>query len=72
MVCNFCDSTDGAAGRANLVALAKGDGGWNAFDSIDAGSIHSLKELSGVGAEGFRVTPLAFGVEGVEGERGLS
>ena len=72
MVCNFCDSTDGAAGRANLVALAKGDGGWNAFDSIDARSIHSLEELSGVGAESFRVTALAFGVEGVEGEGGLS
>jgi hypothetical protein len=52
--------------------LAKGDGGWNAFDSIDAGSIHSLEELSGVGAESFRVTALAFGVEGVEGEGGLS
>jgi hypothetical protein len=72
MVCNFCDSTDGAAGGANLVALAKGDGGRNAFDSIDAGSIHSLEELSRVGAEGFRVTALAFGVEGVKGEGGLS
>jgi hypothetical protein len=72
MVCNFCDSTDGAAGRANLVALAKGDGGRNTFDAIDAGPIHSLKELSGIGAEGFCVASLAFGVEGVEGEGGLS
>jgi hypothetical protein len=68
----FRDGTDGAARRANLIALAKGDGGRNAFDSTDAGSIHSLEELSGVGAECFRVTALPFGVEGVEGEGGLS
>jgi hypothetical protein len=72
MVRDFRHGTDGAAGRANLIALAKGDCGRNAFDSIDAGSIHSLKELSGVWAKGLCVTALAFGVEGVEGEGGLS
>jgi hypothetical protein len=72
MVCNFRDGTDGATGRANWVTLAKGDGGRNTFNSIDAGSIHSLEELSGVGAEGFGVTALAFGVKGVEGKGGLS
>ena len=72
MVRNFRDSTDGAAGRAYLVALAKGDGGRNTFDAIDAGPIHSLKELSGIGAKGFCVTSLTFGVKSVEGEGGLS
>jgi hypothetical protein len=52
--------------------LAKGDGGRNAFDSIDAGSVHSLEELSGIRAKGLCVASLAFGVEGIESEGGLS
>ena len=72
MVCNFCDSTDGAAGGADGVALAKGDGGGDSLDAANARAVHTLEELSGVGAEGFRVTALAFGVEGIESKGGLA
>ena len=68
MVSNFGDGTDSAPGRADGVALAEGDGGGDSVDSVNAGSIHSLEELAGIRAESFRVTPLPFGVEGIEGE----
>jgi hypothetical protein len=69
---DFSDSADSASGGADGVTLTKGDGGRNTFDSIDAWSIHSFEELSGVGAKGFGVSALAFGIEGIEGEGGLA
>lgn len=72
MVGDLGDSADGAAGGADWVGLAEGDGGWDTFDAVDAGAIHALEELAGVGAKSFRVAALAFGVEGIESKGGLA
>jgi hypothetical protein len=69
---DFCDRTDGATGRPDGVGLAEGDGRGNAFNTVNSGAVHSLEELAGVRAESLGVTALAFGVKGVEGERGFS
>jgi hypothetical protein len=72
VVGDFGDGADGAAGGADGVALAKGDGGGDTLDSANAWAVHTLEELAGVGAEGFGVTALAFGVEGIESKGGLA
>jgi hypothetical protein len=72
VVGDFSDGADGTSGGADGVPLAEGDGGGDSVDAVDARSIHSLEELSGVGAERFRITALAFGIEGVESEGGLA
>ncbi len=72
MIGDFRDRADRAAGGADRIGLAEGDGGRNAVDAVDAGAIHALEELPGVGAESFRVAALSLGVEGVEGEGGFS
>ena len=68
MVGDFGYGSDGASGGADGVPLTECDSGGDSVDSVNAGSIHSLEELAGVRAESFRVTPLPFGVEGVESE----
>jgi hypothetical protein len=35
---------------------------------IHVGLVHQREELARIGREGLDITPLAFGVEGVEGE----
>ena len=72
MVGNFGDGADGASGGADGVPLAECDGWRYTVDPVNAGSIHSLEKLAGIGAEGFRVAALAFGIEGVESEGGLA
>ncbi len=39
---------------------------------VDVGLLDALEELAGVGGERFDVAALAFGVDGVEGERGFA
>ena len=63
---------DGGARVARGVLLADGDGGSDAVDVVHVGLLHALQELAGVGGERFHVAALAFGVDGVEGERGLA
>ena len=63
---------DGGAGVAGLVLLLDGDGGGEAVHVVDVGFFDALEELAGVGGEGFDVAALAFGVDGVEGERGFA
>lgn len=72
MVGDFGYGSDGASGGADGVALAKGDGGGDSLDAANARAVHTLEELAGVGAEGFGVTALAFGVEGIESKGGLA
>jgi hypothetical protein len=62
------DGTDGTPGGADGVTLAEGNGGRDTLDPIDAGAVHAFEELAGIGAEGFGVAALAFGVKSVEGE----
>jgi hypothetical protein len=54
-----------------MVFLLDGDSGGDALDGIDEGLVHSVEELPDVGGKGFHIAALAFGVEGMEGERGF-
>lgn len=69
VVADFGHGADGRAGGADGVALFDGDGRGDAIDSVDGGFIHAVEELAGVGGERFDITSLAFGEQGVEGER---
>ena len=42
------------------------------FDGVDVGALDLIEKLAGVGGEGFDVAALAFGVDGVEGERAFA
>ena len=68
VVVDFRDGADGRSGGFDAVRLFDGDGGRDAFDRVDARFVHAVEELARVGREGLDVAPLAFGVDGVEGE----
>ena len=72
VVVDFGGGGDGGAGVAGLVLLLDCDGGGEAVHVVDVGLFDALEELAGVGGEGFDVAALAFGVDGVEGERGFA
>ena len=59
---------DGGARAFHRIRLLDRDGGRNAADFVDARLVHAIEELPHVGAEGFNVTALAFGVDRVESE----
>ncbi len=52
--------------------LVDGDGGGEAVDVIHIGLFHLAQEHPGVGGEGLHIPPLALGIDGVEGQRGLA
>ena len=65
----------GAHGRARStyrVGLVDGNGRWHAFDLVHGGLVHAVEKLPRIGAEGFHITPLAFGVERVEHQAGFA
>ena len=69
------DLGDGADRRARIARrrlLLDRDGGRQAFDRIDVGLLHQFEELAGVGRQALDVAALAFGIDRVEGERGLA
>ena len=72
VVVDFGGGGDGGAGVAGLIFLLDGDGGGEAVHVVDVGLFDALEELAGVGGERFDVAALAFGVDGVEGERGFA
>ncbi len=72
IVVDLSDGADGGAGAAGGGLLFNRDCGGQAIDGIDVGAFHLIEELAGVGGQGFDVTALSFGVDGVEGERGLA
>ena len=59
---------DGGASGFYVVGLLDGDGGRDAANLIDAGLVHAVEELPGVGRERLDVAALAFGIDGVERE----
>ena len=63
---------DGGAWVAGLVLLLDCDRRRETVHVVDVGLFDALEELAGVGRERFDVAALAFGVDGVEGERGLA
>ena len=61
-----------AHGGAGVLAgglLVDGDGGGQAVDIVHVGLVHLAQEHAGVGAEALHIPALAFGVDGVEGQR---
>src|SRR5690606_35497009 len=63
---------DRAAGVAPRRLLRDGNGRGEPPDHVDVGLLHDAQELTGVRGERLDVTALAFGVDGVEGQRGLA
>ena len=61
-------SGDRGARVARRVFLANSDGRGDAIDLIHGRLFHAFEKLARVGGEGFDVAPLAFGINGVEGE----
>ena len=69
------DLGDRADGRARVVRgrlLLDRDRRRQALDQVDVGLLHELQELARVGRQRLDVAALPFGVERVEGERGLA
>ena len=69
------DLGDGADGRARIARgglLLDRDGRGEAVDLVDVRLLHHLQELAGIGGKRFHVAALAFGIDGVESERGLA
>ena len=52
--------------------LVNGDGGGEAVDVVHIGLLHLAQEHPGVGGEGLHIPPLPLGIDGVEGQGGLS
>ncbi len=72
VVVNFRGGRDGGARVAGLVLLLDGDGRGEAVHEVDVGLLDALKELARVGGERLDVAALAFGVDGVKGERAFA
>ena len=69
------DLGDGADGRARIARgglLLDGNGGREAVDLVDIRLLHHFQELPRIGREQFDIAALAFGIDGVEGERGFA
>src|SRR5690625_7395705 len=63
---------DGGAGGSHRVALLDSNGRGHTVDAVDSGLVHAVEKLARVSGEGFHVAPLAFGVNGVKGQRGFA
>jgi hypothetical protein len=42
------------------------------LDRLHVWLLHELQELAGIGGEAFHIAPLALGIDGIEGQRGLA
>ena len=56
----------GGARGAHRVGLVDGNGGRHTIHPVHRWFVHAVEKLAGVGAEGFHITPLAFGIERVK------
>ena len=66
MIVQLGHCADGRARAAHRVGLVDGDGRRHAIDPVHGGSVHAVEKLPRIGAEGFDIAPLAFGIQGVE------
>jgi len=69
VIIDFGRGCDCRSWICTCAALFDGDGGGKSFDEIDVRFFHLIEKLPGVSREAFDITPLAFGIERVEGER---
>ena len=72
VVVDLGDRADRRARVARGRLLLDGDRRRQALDRIDVGLFHQLEKLAGIGRQALDVAALAFGVDGVEGERRLA
>ncbi len=72
VVVDLGDGADGGAWAAAGGLLLDGDGRAKALNGVHIGALDLVEELAGVGGEGFDVAALAFGIDGVEGQRALA
>ena len=72
IIINFGDGRDGRARIAAGGLLVDRNGRGEASDHVDVGFVHNAEEHAGVARKAFDVAALAFGVDRVEGEAGLS
>ena len=69
VVVDFGDGAHGGAWVVRSGFLLDRDRRRQAFDHVHIGLVHALQELPGVGAQAFHIAALAFGVQGVKGQR---
>jgi len=62
----------GGARAAHRVGLVDGDCGGHALHLVHRRFVHPVEKLARVGAEGFHIAPLPFGIERVEHEAGFA
>ena len=72
VVVHLGDGTDCGPATARSHALFDGNGRGEVVDSVHIRLLQPTCELAHVGAEALHIATLAFGVEGVEGERALA
>jgi len=68
IVIDFCDRSHRRAGIAAGSLLIDGNRRGQAFNGIHIGFIHLTQELAGVGRQGFHISALALGIDGVKGQ----
>src|SRR5205814_5012893 len=71
-IVDLCDRANARARRFYGVRLFDRDRWRDSANVIDQRLVHALEELSHVRTEGFDVTALPFGIDGVESQRRLS
>src|SRR5262249_55497077 len=72
VVVDLGDGADGGAWIARGGLLLDRDRRREAVDLIDVRLLHHLQELARIGGQRLNITALAFGIDGVEGERGFA
>ena len=72
VVVDFCRGPHRGPGVPDGVFLPDGDRGGDALDGVHVRLFHPLQKLAGIGRERLHVPALAFGVDGVKGQRGLA
>ena len=72
VVVDLRDRSDGGSRVVSGSLLLDGDGRRQPLDGVDVRLLHEPEKLARVGREGLDVPPLSFGVDGVEGQRGLA
>jgi hypothetical protein len=72
VVVDLGDGADGGARVFRRRLLLDRDRRRKAVDLVDIRFLHHLQELAGIGRQRLDVAALAFGIDGVEGQRGFS
>ena len=72
IVVDFGGSAHGRARIAGCHLLLDGNGGRQTLDVVALRLVHTSQELAGVGGQAFHIAALAFGIQGVEGQRGFA